>query len=150
DQAFALLPARKKQKVLLVGSPNLYLEGALLVYENIDLVGRVSADDYAARPAVADGVDVVVFDDVTPEVVPPPPTSLLYFHPTGPASPIAVRGEVAGPHITEVDEGHPVMRWVTLSDVFMDKSDAFTPDATRGESTLAFSVHDSIIAAKRD
>jgi hypothetical protein len=150
DQAFALLPARKKQKVLVVGSPNLYLEGALLVYENIDLVGRVSAEDYAARPAVADGLDVVVFDDVTPAAVPPPPTSLLYFHPSGPASPIAVRGEVATPHITEVDEGHPVMRWVTLSDVFMDRSDAFAPDATRGESALAFSVRDPIIAAKRD
>jgi Ca-activated chloride channel family protein len=157
DQAYALLPARKKQKVLLVGSypdpqraGNLYLEGALLVYENIDLVGRISAQEYADRPAAADGVDVVVFDDVTPEVVPPPPTSLLYFHPTGPASPIAVRGEVATPHITEVDEGHPVMRWVTLSDVYMDRSDAFIPDAAKGESALAFSVRDPIIAAKRD
>ena len=150
DQAFALLPARKKQKVLLVGSPNLYLEGALLVYENIDLVGRISPDEYAARPRAADGVDVVVFDDCTPDVVPPPPTSLLYFHPTGKASPIAVRGEVAGPHVTEIDEGHPVMRWVTLTDVFMDRSDAFTPDATKGESTLAFSIRDSVIAAKRD
>ncbi|HEX7838352.1 MAG TPA: hypothetical protein VF469_12845, partial [Kofleriaceae bacterium] len=48
------------------------------------------------------------------------------------------------------DEGHPVMRWVTLSDVYMDRSDAFAPDANRGESTLAFSVRDSVIAAKRD
>ena len=150
DQAFALLPARKKQKVLLVGSPNLYLEGALLVYENIDLVGRVTAEDYAARPAAADGVDVVVFDDVTPAAVPPPPTSLLYFHPTGPASPIAVRGEVAAPHITEVDEGHPVMRWVTLSDVYMDKTLVFAPEAKKGESTIAFAVRAPIIAAKRD
>jgi hypothetical protein len=150
DQAFALLPVKKKQKVLVVGSPNLFLEGALLVYENIDLIGRISPEDYAARPAVADGADVVVFDDVTPEVVPPPPTSLLYFHPTGPASPIAVRGEVRNPHVTEADEGHPVMRWVTLSDVYMDKSEAFAPDARRGESTLAFSVTDSVIAAKRD
>ncbi|HEY6179943.1 MAG TPA: hypothetical protein VIX73_36075, partial [Kofleriaceae bacterium] len=150
DQAFALLPAKKKQKVLLVGSPNLFLEGALLVYENIDLIGRVSAEDYDARPGLADGADVVVFDDVTPQAVPPPPTSLLYFHPTGKASPIAVRGEVTNPHITEVDEGHPVMRWVTLNDVYMDRSDAFAPDAKRGESTIAFSVRDPVIAAKRD
>jgi hypothetical protein len=150
DQAYALLPARKKQKVLLVGSPNLYLEGALLVYENIDLIGRVSPAEYDARPAVADGVDVVVFDDYTPDVVPAPPISLLYFHPTGKASPIAVRGEIASPHITEVDEGHPVMRWVSLSDVYMDRSDAFAPDATKGESSLAHSVRDSVIAAKRD
>jgi hypothetical protein len=150
DQAFALLPARKKQKVLLVGAPNLFLEGALLVYENIDLLGRVSPTDYDANPSVATGADVVVFDEHTPEVVPPPPASLLYFHPTGKASPIAVRGTVANPHVTEVDEGHPVMRWLSLSDVFMDKTDAFTPDARKGESTLAFSVRDSIIAAKRD
>jgi Ca-activated chloride channel homolog len=150
DQAFALLPGKKKQKVLLVGSPNLFLEGALLVYENIDLIGRVSAEDYEARPGLAEGADVVVFDDVTPQAVPPPPTSLLYFHPTGKASPIAVRGEVGNPHITEVDEGHPVMRWVTLTDVYMDRSDAFVPDAKRGESAVAFSVRDAVIAAKRD
>ena len=150
DQAFALLPAKKKQKVLLVGSPNLYLEGALLVYENIDLIGRVSPADYDAKPELADGADVVVFDEHTPEVLPPPPTSLLYFHPTGKASPIAVRGEAQNPHITEIDEGHPVMRWVTLTDVYMDKTDAFIPDAKKGESTLAFSVTDSVIAAKRD
>jgi hypothetical protein len=150
DQAFALLPARKKQKVLLVGSPNLFLEGALLIYENIDLLGRVSPAEYDARPGLADSADVVVFDDHTPEVVPPPPASLLYFHPTGKASPIAVRGEAARPHITEIDEGHPVMRWLTLADVFMDRSNAFSPDAKRGESTIAFSVTDSVIAAKRD
>jgi hypothetical protein len=150
DQAFALLPAKKKQKVLLVGSGNLYLRGALLVYDNIDLVGEVSPAEYDARPAVADGADVVIFDDHTPEVLPPPPASLLYFHPTGKASPIAVRGEVGSPHITELDEGHPVMRWVTLADVYMDKTDVFAPDARKGESTLAFSVRDPVIAAKRD
>jgi len=42
------------------------------------------------------------------------------------------------------------LRWVTLSDVYMDRSDAFVPDPRKGESTLAFSVTDSIIAAKRD
>jgi hypothetical protein len=150
DQAFALLPAKTKQKVLLVGAPNLFLEGALLVYDNIDLIGRISPADYDANPDQATGADVVIFDEHTPEVLPAPPTSLLYFHPTGAASPIAVRGDAANPHITEIDEGHPVMRWVTLGDVFMDKSDAFSPDARRGESTLAFSVRDSVIAAKRD
>lgn len=150
DQAFALLPAKKKQKVLLVGSPNLFLEGALLVYENIDLVGRISPATYDADPRTADGADVVIFDDHTPEILPPPPASLLLFHPTGKASPIAIRGEARNPHITEVDEGHPVMRWVTLTDVYMDKAAAFAPDPRKGESTLAFSVTDSVIAAKRD
>ena len=151
DDAYALLPSRKKQKVLMVTSDNLFLEGALLVYDNIEPF-KVSPAEYAAKPSVADGMDVVVFDDYTPESLPPPPSSLILFHPTGPSSPIAVRAgnDVTSPRITEIDEQHPVMRWVSMSDVYMDKSEAFTPDIKKGETTLAYSVTDSIIAAKRD
>lgn len=149
DQAYALLPARKKQKVLLVSVDNLFLEGALLVYDNID-VRKLAPAEYDAKPAVADEFDVVIFDEHTPATLPAPPASLLFFHPTGPNSPIALRGELANPRITEIDEGHPVMRWVSMSDVYMDKSGVFAPDARRGESSIAYSVRDSIIAAKRD
>ena len=149
DTAYALLPARKKQKVLMVTEDNLFLEGALLVYDNIDPL-KVTPAEYAAKPAMADDMDVVIFDDYTPETLPAPPTSLLFFHPTGPHSPFAIRGEVAAPKITEIDEGHPVMRWVTMSDVYMDKSEVFAPDPKKGESTLAFSVTDPIVVAKRD
>jgi len=149
DIAYALLPARKKQKVLMVTEDNLFLEGALLVYDNVEPL-KVTPAEYNAKPQIADGMDVVIFDDVTPEVVPLPPTSLLYFHPTGPNSPIAVKGELRNPRITEIDEDHPVMRWVTLSDVYSDKSNVFTVDPKQGESTVAFSVRDSVIAAKRE
>jgi hypothetical protein len=149
DQAFALLPARKKQKILLVTIDNLFLEGALLVYDNID-ERKVRPDEYEQNPSIADGFDVVIFDDYTPKVLPPPPASLLFFHPSGPDSPIAIRREITAPRVTEVDEGHPVMRWVSMSDVYMDKTYVFAPDARKGESTIAFSVRDPIIAAKRD
>jgi hypothetical protein len=149
DQAYALLPARKKQKILLVTIDNLFLEGALLVYDNID-ERKVAPDEYERNPAIADGFDVVIFDDYTPKVMPPPPASLLFFHPSGPDSPIAISREVSAPHITEIDETHPVMRWVSMSDVYMDKTLTFAPSAAKGESTLAFAVRDSIIAAKRD
>ena len=149
DQAFALLPARKKQKVLLVTIDNLFLEGALLVYDNID-ERKVTPAKYEENPAVADGFDVVIFDDYTPKLLPSPPASLLFFHPTGADSPIAVTRELAAPHITEIDETHPVMRWVSMSDVYMDKTLVFAPDARKGETTLAFAVRDSIVAAKRD
>jgi hypothetical protein len=61
-----------------------------------------------------------------------------------------VRGSLTTPRVTEIDEGHPVMRWVSLSDVYTDKSNTFKIDAKKGESSLAYSVRDSIIAAKRD
>jgi hypothetical protein len=140
---------RKKQKVLMVTDDNLFLEGALLVYDNVDPL-KVTPADYQKNPSIADNMDVVIFDDFTPDTPPPPPASLVYFHPTGEHSPIALRGEVLGPHITEIDEQHPVMRWVTMSDVFMDKSSVFAPDAKRGEQALAYAVTDPIVAAKRD
>jgi hypothetical protein len=149
DEAFALLPAKKKQKVLMVTEDNLFLEGALLAYDNVEPL-KVSPAEYATKPSISDGMDVVVFDDYTPEVVPPPPASLLYFHPTGPNTPIAIRGEARSPHATEIDEGHPVMRWISMSDVFMDKSNVFAPDPKKGESSLVYAVTDSIVAAKRD
>lgn len=151
DTAYALLPARKKQKVLMVTPDNLYLEGAILVYDNIDPM-KITPDQYKAKPSIADDMDVVIFDDFTPDVLPPPPASLLFFHPTGPSSPFAIRpgSEAQNPHITEIDETHPVMRWITMSDVFMDRSEVFVPDNKKGESSLAYSVTDSIIAAKRD
>jgi hypothetical protein len=149
DIAYALLPARKKQKVLMVTEDNLFLEGALLVYDNVDPL-KVTPAEYNAKPQIADDMDVVIFDDFTPEVVPLPPTSLMYFHPTGPHSPIKIKGELRSPRITEIDEDHPVMRWVTLSDVYTDRSNTFAIDSRKGESTVAFSVRDSIIAAKRD
>ncbi|HEY5948103.1 MAG TPA: vWA domain-containing protein [Kofleriaceae bacterium] len=150
DVAYALLPARKKQKVLMVTDDNLFLEGALLVYDNVDPV-KVSPAEYNAKPQLADGMDVVIFDDVTPEVVPLPPTSLLYFHPTGPSSPFTVKNQLSGdPKITEVDEDHPVMRWVTMSDVHTDTSSVFAIDPKKGESAVAYSVRDALIAAKRD
>jgi hypothetical protein len=151
DTAYALLPARKKQKVLMVTTDNLFLEGALLVYDNIDPM-KLSPAEYAAKPSVADDMDVVIFDDYTPDSLPPPPTSLLFFHPTGEHSPFAIRGggDAQNPHITEIDEAHPVMRWITMSDVFMDRSEVFAPDSKKGESTLAYSVVDPIIVAKRD
>jgi hypothetical protein len=133
----------------MVTNDNLFLEGALLVYDNIDPL-KIKPAEYAAKPSIADDMDVVIFDDYTPETLPPPPASLLFFHPTGPSSPFAVVRDATAPHITEIDEGHPVMRWVTMSDVYMDKSEVFAPDPKKGESTLAFSVVDPIIVAKRE
>lgn len=149
DFAYALLPIAKKQKVLMVTAGNMFLEGALLVYDNVNPM-KISPAEYTANPRLADGMDVVVFDDFTPEVVPPPPTSLLYFHPTGEHSPFKVARELSNPRITEIDEDHPVMRWVTLSDVYSDKSNTFALDPKKGESAVAYSVRDAVIAVKRD
>jgi hypothetical protein len=149
DEAFALLPERKKQRVLIVSQDNLFLEAPFLVYDNA-APDKITPAEYDAKPDVARDYDAVVFDEHTPSVLPPAPTSLIYFHPTGEHSPVAIRGETSKPRVTEMAEDHPVMRWVTLSDVFIDKSNVFSPDRQKGEIALASSVRDPIIVGKRE
>jgi len=151
DEAFALLPERKRQKVLLVTQDNLYLEGAMLVYDNIE-VFKVTPPEYdAATAGLLEGMDVVVFDDFTPKEVPPPPVNAIYFHPAAAGSPIpVVRDMPRPPRITDVSGDHPVMRWVTLADVNFDSTRVFAPRRDQGEATLASSVRDPVIAARRD
>lgn len=156
DQAWALLPARKKQSVLLVTRDNLYLEGAMLVYDNIE-VYKATPAEYDADPArtihnadTGRPFDAVVFDDHTPAVTPPSPVHLLYFNPAGEHSPFAIRGPVPRPRVTETADEHPVMRWVQLSDVNFDTASAFAADRARGDVVLARYVRDGIAVARRE
>jgi hypothetical protein len=96
-------------------------------------------------------VHVVVFDDYTPPEVPPPPVHAIYFHPSGASSPIAIAKEVLHPpRIDDIAEEHPVMRWVTLSDVNFDRSQVFAIKREQGEASLASSVRNVVIAARRE
>lgn len=149
DQAYALLPARKKQRALMVTVDNLFLEAAVLVYDNVE-ADKVTPAEYDRDPQVATGYDVVIFDSHTPTVRPPAPAHLIYFHPTGENSPVPIRGQAAQPRITEIAEDHPVMRWVTLADVNFDSSVVFAPDVTRGDVALARSVRDVVAVGRRE
>jgi hypothetical protein len=151
DRAYALLPARKRQEVLLVTRDNLYLEGAMLVYDNIQ-VDKLTPDEYAQAIEAGNlpAYTAVVFDDHAPARLPPPPTHLLYFGPRGEHSPFAVRSMVPAPRITEVNDSHPVMRWVLLNDVNFIESAVFAIDPGRGDVVLASYVRDPVIAARRE
>src|SRR5205807_361082 len=61
DHAYALLPERRRAKVLVVSEGNLYLQAALLLDEYLD-VTTVTPKDYAKSYAAgaAERVDVVV------------------------------------------------------------------------------------------
>ena len=151
DEAFALLPARKKQKVLLVTTDNLYLEGAMLVYDSIQ-VDKLTPDEYdqAMEAGTLDTYDAVVLDEHAPARLPEPPTNLIYFGPSGEHSPFPIRRTVEYPRVTEVETNHPIMRWVLLSDVNFDETSVFAVDRARGEVALASYVREPMIAARRE
>jgi hypothetical protein len=150
DEAWALLPARRKQKVLLVTADNLYLEGAMLVYDNIE-VDKLTPAEFDQAVAAGDLPEyaAVVLDDHTPEALPPAPTHLFYFNPSGPHSPFPIKSVLRAPRITEVNDGHPAMRWLVLSDVNFDEASVLAVNREAGEVSLASSVRAPIMAARR-
>jgi hypothetical protein len=149
DEAFALLPRRPKQRVLLVSNNNLYLEGAMLIYDNI-IVDKLPPEEYEAALGDLPEYDAVIFDEYTPEKLPPPTTHAMYFNPSGPNSPFKIRRKLQYPRVTEVMDTHPVMRWIIMSDVNFDASSVFQLDREAGETPLLISVRDVMAAAKKD
>jgi hypothetical protein len=116
NRAYATVPGLERLRVLRVGAPNLYLDGALL-----SLGEAVSV--HGARPEAAEAsrarwatYDVVIFDGVAPA---PAPTGghFLYLAPRGPGSPFPGRGVVRDPVFSDVRRGHPLLRQLDLGDV---------------------------------
>lgn len=141
DHAYALLPPRKKLKVLLVSPGNLFLEGALLLDENLE-VEKTAPAGYT--PAVAKKFDALVLDGFVPDET--PPVSALYVDPRGPKSPFVVRGEIANPIVTEAADKHPLMRWVTLADLNIARASRFRLQP--GDVAVASSLREPIIVAR--
>ncbi len=142
DQAYALLPPRKKLKVLLVApTQNLFLEGALLLDENLDVEKIAPAAWDAAR---ARKFDAVVLDGFVPPK--PPDTHTLYVDPRGEGGPFPIRGQVDQPIITETAAGHPLLRWVTFKDLNVSRASSF--QLGPGDVAVASSFRQPIIAAR--
>jgi len=142
DRAFALLPQRKKQKVLLVTKGNLFLEGAMLLEPNLEVL-RVAPRAYS--DTLARKVDAIIFDGSYPATT--PTTHFLVINPPASGGPFKVTGRLRLPLITDQDTSHPVMRWVTLKDVNISDSASFA--AEPGVKVLAASFKQPVIVARR-
>jgi hypothetical protein len=141
DRAYAVLPPRHKQKVLLVTGGNLFLEGALLLDQNLE-VEKVAPAAYEV--AATSRYDAVVLDRVVPAEA--PKTHALYVDPEGKQGPFQVRGTVVAPYVNEIRRDHPVMRWVTLKDLNVSRALTFGLEA--GDVALASSARAPILVAR--
>jgi hypothetical protein len=125
DHAYALLPERRRARVLAVSGGNMYLEAALLLDEYLD-VTEVTPTDYAARYAAgAPGFDAVIFDGATPAT--PPATDAIYLDPRGPGSPVTVKEELAQPGFDVIDRKHPIVAHTALADVNIARGHKLVP-----------------------
>ena len=125
DRAYALLPERRRAKVLVVTPGNTYLEAALLLDEYLD-VELVSPQQYATKIAASTlKFDAMIFDGATPAE--PPRANAIFIDPRGPGSPVKIEGEIKQPGFDRIDRKHPVVRWTALDDVNISRGRKIVP-----------------------
>jgi VWA domain-containing protein len=130
DHAYALLPERRRAKVLVVTEGDTYLDAALLLDEYLD-VTDVAPKGYAEAIARG-GWDAVIFDRVTPAEM--PNANALYLDPRGPGAPVRVDRELKQPGFDKIERRHPVVRFLALDDVNIAFGHKLVPE--RGDKVL--------------
>jgi len=123
NHAYALLPERRRAKVLVVSTGNTYLEAALLLDEYLD-VQTATPLQYATKYAEnSQQFDTIIFDEATPAEM--PKTNALYLDPRGPGSPFKVEAEIACPNcpgFDKIDRKHPIVRFTALDQVNISRA----------------------------
>jgi hypothetical protein len=150
DRARATIPPLPRRRILRVGGPDLYLDGALLGLGRTVHLDRLAAADADQAAARARDYDLVIFDGVTPSA-PPKSGRFLYFDPQGPGSPFApareartVRNPVLDP--ASLHRDHPLLRQLDLTDVNVAEARRFALGP--GDVALAASFDVPLIIAR--
>ncbi|MCA9586500.1 MAG: VWA domain-containing protein [Myxococcales bacterium] len=126
DRAFALLPERRRAKVLVVTPGNTYLEAALLLDEYLE-VTLSSPLEYASKYATGNvRFDAMIFDGATPAEL--PRADAIFLDPRGPGSPVKVDTEIKQPGFDRIDRKHPIVRWTALDNVNISRGHKLTPE----------------------
>jgi len=134
DHAQAIVPPLPRRRILRVGGPDLYLDGALLGLGHTVHVDRLPAADADRALARARDYDLVIFDGVTPSA-PPAAGRYLYFDPQGAGSPFAAAGaarpsrSVRDPVIdpASLHREHPLLQGLDLADVNVAEAHRLMP-----------------------
>lgn len=122
DRAHALMPERKRARVLVVTRGNTYLEAALLLDEYLD-VTYIEPDAYPPR----ESFDVTVLDGVAPPLE-RHTGSALYLNPPASGSPVALEKPIRDFGFDVWDRRHAILRFTALGDVQVARGFRLKPD----------------------
>ncbi len=134
DRAYAVMPERRRARVLVVTEGNTYLEAALLLDEYLD----VQTVAPAAYPPAGGRFDVTIFDGVAP---PPVAASggLLYLNPPKEGGPVELGRAIEMFGFDSWDKKSPLLRWMAMGDIQVLRGHALKPgpdDRVIGKSDL--------------
>lgn len=121
DQAFTVLPATRRARVILVTAGNRFLELALKLNPEVSLE-VASPEKFTGR---APKSALVIFDRVTPEYIPP---RAILVDPRGSFSPFRVKKRVSEPRLTEWNGGSPILKNALAKDIRIEEASIFVPD----------------------
>jgi hypothetical protein len=116
DVAYAYLPVERKTKTLLVSNGSPYLEALLRLDSLVDLT-IIKPGQYQPDPSF----DAYIFDGFAPPNPPARPALLIGETPNTSWLPRSA-GTVTKPRFISWTEDHPVMRYVSLHDVVLQRA----------------------------
>jgi hypothetical protein len=123
DRAYAVLPERRRTKVLSVTDSNTYLEAALLLDEYLD-VTTISPEEWRVHGVGAGKYDVAIFDGITPPLKPGLPA--LYLDPKD-GGPLKVGPALKEPAFDTLDRKHPLLRWTAFDNIGITAASKLIP-----------------------
>ncbi|HEX9619642.1 MAG TPA: VWA domain-containing protein [Polyangiaceae bacterium] len=124
NHAYALMPERRRARVLVVTPGNTYLEAALLLDEYLDVaVVHPKAYPPAGR------FDVTIFDGVAPSAA-ETGGALLYLDPPETGSPVKRGKRIEGFGFDTWDKKSPLLRWMAMGDIQVAHGHALVPEKT--------------------
>ncbi|MFC1641354.1 VWA domain-containing protein [Myxococcota bacterium] len=141
DRAYALMPERRRARILVVTPGNTYLEAALLLDEYLDVM-LVNPAEYPPPG----NFDVTILDRVAPALA-PGSGSVLYLAPPAARSPVGHGRAIRMFGFDQWDKKSPVLRWMAMADIQVAEGHTLAP--APGDQVLGASDHGPILVAGR-
>jgi hypothetical protein len=139
DVAYALLPERRRARILVVTAGNTYLEASLLLDEYLD-VSQITP----GAPLPDGKFDVAIFDGVAPPLD-PRVGAALYLNPPAEGSPVPLGAAIEDFGFDTWERKSPVLRFMSMGDIQVSKGHAFKPAS--GDKVLGSSDHGPILVS---
>lgn len=121
DRGYALMPERKRARVLVVTRGNTYLEAALLLDEFLD-VTTVLPEGFDSGPLY----DVTIFDNVAPAGA-ATAGAALYLNPPAEGSPVPLGKTLDMFGFDRWERKSPILRWMAMGDIQVLDGHTFQP-----------------------
>jgi hypothetical protein len=141
DRAYALMPERRRARVLVVTPGNTYLEAALLLDEYLEVTSILPAE-YPPRGSF----DVTILDRVAPTLA-EGSGSVLYLAPPAEGSPVKHQRPIQMFGFDAWDKKSPLLRWIDMADIQVAEGTTLVP--AKEDRVVGASQYGPILIAGR-